>query len=161
MGDVVFAPFYEVLKRRGVRFEFFHRLENVRLGPTPPASRRTSRRWSFDVQAEIEGGGEYRPLVDVRGLPCWPSEPDWQQLVGGARHEARRAGSFESHWDRRQGAARKTLRGRRATSISSCSASASARVPHVCRELIARDPRWRTMVDQVKIVSRPRRSRSG
>ena len=31
MGDCVFAPYYEVLKRRGVRFEFFHRLENVRL----------------------------------------------------------------------------------------------------------------------------------
>ncbi len=31
MGDVVFAPFYEVLKQRGVRFEFFHRLENVAL----------------------------------------------------------------------------------------------------------------------------------
>src|SRR5262249_2062731 len=26
MGDVVFAPIYEVLRRRGVRFEFFHRL---------------------------------------------------------------------------------------------------------------------------------------
>ena len=33
MGDVVFAPLYEVLKRRGVRFEFFHRLRNVALAP--------------------------------------------------------------------------------------------------------------------------------
>ena len=32
MGDVVFAPLYEVLKRRGVRFEFFHKLTNVGLG---------------------------------------------------------------------------------------------------------------------------------
>jgi uncharacterized protein with NAD-binding domain and iron-sulfur cluster len=31
MGEVVFAPFYEVLKRRGVSFEFFHRLEQVKL----------------------------------------------------------------------------------------------------------------------------------
>src|SRR2546421_289609 len=31
MGDVVFAPFYEALRRRGVRFEFFRRLENVSL----------------------------------------------------------------------------------------------------------------------------------
>ena len=29
MGDVVFAPFYQVLKRRGVAFKFFHRLERV------------------------------------------------------------------------------------------------------------------------------------
>ena len=29
MGDVVFAPYYEVLRRRGVRFEFFHRVDAV------------------------------------------------------------------------------------------------------------------------------------
>ena len=27
MGDIVFAPMFEVLQRRGVRFEFFHRVE--------------------------------------------------------------------------------------------------------------------------------------
>jgi uncharacterized protein with NAD-binding domain and iron-sulfur cluster len=32
MGDVVFAPFYEVLRRRGVRSKFFHRLENCHDG---------------------------------------------------------------------------------------------------------------------------------
>ena len=31
MGDVVFAPMYEVLRRRGVKFRFFHRLDNIRL----------------------------------------------------------------------------------------------------------------------------------
>src|SRR5271166_6839474 len=31
MGDIVFAPFYEVLRRRGVSFRFFHRLLNVKL----------------------------------------------------------------------------------------------------------------------------------
>jgi len=32
MGDAVFSPLYEVLKLRGVRFEFFHRLTDVELG---------------------------------------------------------------------------------------------------------------------------------
>ena len=31
MGDVVMAPMYEVLRRRGVRFEFFHRLDALHL----------------------------------------------------------------------------------------------------------------------------------
>src|SRR5262249_39090764 len=31
IGDVVFAPLYEVLRRRGVRFEFFHRVERLEL----------------------------------------------------------------------------------------------------------------------------------
>ena len=31
MGDVVFAPLYQVLRRRGVRFRFFHRVTALRL----------------------------------------------------------------------------------------------------------------------------------
>ena len=32
MGDTVFAPMYEVLKKRGVAFRFFHRLEGGKVG---------------------------------------------------------------------------------------------------------------------------------
>ncbi len=31
MGDVVFAPLYQALRRRGVGFEFFHRVDHLRL----------------------------------------------------------------------------------------------------------------------------------
>src|SRR5690606_17120305 len=31
MGDVVIAPLYQVLRRRGVRFEFFHRVDHLHL----------------------------------------------------------------------------------------------------------------------------------
>ena len=31
MGETVIAPLYEVLRRRGVRFEFFHRVERLEL----------------------------------------------------------------------------------------------------------------------------------
>jgi uncharacterized protein with NAD-binding domain and iron-sulfur cluster len=74
MGDTVFGPFYEVLRRRGVRFEFFRCV--TRLGANGGAV------GEIDVvpQATVRDG-EYRPLVDVKGLPSWPSEPDWSQLV--------------------------------------------------------------------------------
>jgi len=26
-------------------------------------------------------GSDYDPLVPVRNLPCWPSEPLWDQIV--------------------------------------------------------------------------------
>ena len=75
MGDVVFAPLYEVLKRRGVRFHYFHKLCELRADATG------------DNVAEIEleqqvafGGDAYEPLVDVNGLPCWPSQPLYAQL---------------------------------------------------------------------------------
>ena len=31
MGDVVFAPLYQALRRRGRRFEFFHRVDALHL----------------------------------------------------------------------------------------------------------------------------------
>ena len=49
MGDVVFAPFYEVLVRRGVKFHFFHRLTNVKLCASGGFSRPrndTSKVWN-------------------------------------------------------------------------------------------------------------------
>ncbi|HXA50807.1 MAG TPA: NAD(P)-binding protein, partial [Candidatus Acidoferrum sp.] len=59
MGDVVFAPLYQVLKHRGVRFEFFHRLTNVGLGPRENGDSPYVRTLEFDVQARVKGGGEY------------------------------------------------------------------------------------------------------
>jgi uncharacterized protein with NAD-binding domain and iron-sulfur cluster len=73
MGDAVFAPLYQVLARRGVRFAFFHRVEDVSAGAGGVESVRMT------VQAPV-ADGDYRPLVDVKGLPCWPDVPDYDQI---------------------------------------------------------------------------------
>jgi hypothetical protein len=78
MGDTIFAPFYEVLRRRGVAFEFFHAA--TRLGLT--ADRRAVDTIEVVPQARL-AVTTYDPLVEVNGLPCWPSEPRWEQLVDG------------------------------------------------------------------------------
>ncbi|MFL5289855.1 MAG: FAD-dependent oxidoreductase [Rhodopila sp.] len=153
MGDCVFSPFYEVLKRRGVRFEFFHRLENVCLTPAErllPGEKPFVEALEFDVQAEIEGGGEYQPLLDIKGVPCWPSAPDFSQLVDGERmrQEGRR---FESFWDRRRTGAR-TLRVSEDFDFVVLGVSVGA-IPHVCRDILTRDQRWRDMVANVKTVA--------
>lgn len=152
MGDIVFAPFYEVLKRRGVRFEFFHRLENVKLcepARLAPGERPFVEALEFDVQASVEGGGEYQPLVDVRGLPCWPAKPDYRQLVDGER--LRREGwKFESHWDKRKANTRTLRVGVDFDQV--ILAVGGGAVPYLCRELVERDPRWSAMVERVKTV---------
>lgn len=153
MGDVVFAPFYEVLKRRGVTFKFFHRLENVRLcdaAALAPGERAFVEALEFEVQAEVEGGGEYQPLIDVDGLPCWPAEPDWAQLVDGERL-AREGWEFESHWDRRR-ARRLMLRVVDDFDFVVLGVGLGA-IPYVCREIIARDQRWRDMVIHLKTIA--------
>jgi uncharacterized protein with NAD-binding domain and iron-sulfur cluster len=152
MGDIVFAPLYDALRRRGVRFEFFHRLTNVGLpdgGLIEPGMRSRVASLTFDVQAEIQGGGEYRPLVDIKGRPCWPSEPDYAQLTDGAR--LRNDGvEFESHWDRRR-AGTKTLTVSDDFDFVLLGVSIGA-IPHVCSEILTRDARWRRMTEEVKTV---------
>jgi uncharacterized protein with NAD-binding domain and iron-sulfur cluster len=150
MGDVVFAPMYEVLRRRGVRFEFFHRLRDVGIAEPANGDGPHVDRLEFDVQARTVGGAPYAPLVDVAGLPCWPSEPDWAQLEDGdqLRREDRR---FESHWDERRAGAR-TLRVGDDFDFVVLGVGLGA-IPHVCRSLVARDPRWREMVGHVQTVA--------
>lgn len=153
MGDVVFAPMYEVLKRRGVRFRFFHRLENVKLAQAhtlAPGEKPYVQALEFDVQARVVGAREYQPLVDVKGLPCWPAGPDHAQLVDGERLRAE-ARDFESHWDARKVGTR-TLQVKRDFDFVVLGVSIGA-IPHVCKELVARDARWRAMVDNVKTVA--------
>ncbi|TME76186.1 MAG: hypothetical protein E6I48_05155 [Chloroflexi bacterium] len=148
MGEVVFAPFYEVLRRRGVRFEFFHRLTNVALGDDAESPHVAAL--EFDVQAEILGGREYEPLIEVGGLPCWPATPDWRQLVEGVRLE-QEGWQLESHWERRKARTR-TLRVTDDFDLVLLGVGIGA-IPEVCREIVARDPRWRAMVDHVKTVA--------
>jgi uncharacterized protein with NAD-binding domain and iron-sulfur cluster len=146
MGDVVFAPLWEVLRKRGVRFEFFHRLERIGLAE---GDRLEVETLDFDVQANVATGREYEPLVDVRGLPCWPSKPNYAQLADGDLFE-REGRDFESHWERRA-VAKKTLRVGVDFDFVILAVGVGA-VPHVAQEILVRDERWRIMVDRVQSV---------
>ena len=81
MGEIVFTPLYKVLTARGVKFEFFHRVENLGLS----ADRRHIETLDVVVQAKTKGGRPYEPLIDVP-LPegvefaCWPSQPLCEQI---------------------------------------------------------------------------------
>jgi uncharacterized protein with NAD-binding domain and iron-sulfur cluster len=153
MGDVVFAPFYEVLKRRGVRFRFFHRLKNVGLAAPEahaPDDAPYVESLDFDVQARIKGGREYAPLVDCDGIPSWPAGADWSQLEDGDRLKRERW-DFESHWDERQ-TERIELKVGKDFDFVVLAVGLGA-IPHVCSELIERSRRWKEMVDRCKSVA--------
>jgi len=147
MGDIVFAPLYQVLKQRGVRFEFFHRLRNVGLSPHESGEPYIEA-LDFDVQARVKGG-EYQPLIDVHNIPSWPASPDYTQLEGGPALAAE-GRAFEAVWEGRHAGA-KTLRVQHDFDFVVLGVSIGA-LPHVARELIEREPRWRDMVRHVKTV---------
>ncbi|KPJ82976.1 MAG: hypothetical protein AMS19_06050 [Gemmatimonas sp. SG8_23] len=149
MGDIVFTPLYEVLKQRGVRFEFFHRLVDMEVSPRRARETPHVRALHFDVQAKVKGGKEYQPLVDVHDVPCWPSAPDFGQLVRGRQLE-KEGRAFEGHWEQRKAGSR-TLEVGVDYDFVVLGVSVGA-VPYVAGELIDREPRWREMVEHVKTV---------
>lgn len=149
MGDIVFAPLYEVLRRRGVQFRFFHRLRHVQLS-SPEEGDPHVTALHFDVQASVKNHAEYQPLTDVHGLPCWPAQPDYAQLVDGAKLRRQRV-ELESPWETR-------IAGERVLHVGAdfdlvVLGLGVGAVPMVCRELIERSPRWRAMAQHSRSVA--------
>jgi len=79
MGDVVFAPYYEVLKKRGVKFKFFHKVEEVCAIEENGKHLVNQIRLVKQVPLKDEAY-EYDPLLNVKDLPCWPSTPLYDQI---------------------------------------------------------------------------------
>ncbi|MBX9885312.1 MAG: NAD(P)-binding protein, partial [Novosphingobium sp.] len=146
MGDVVFAPLYTALKARGADFRFFHRLTDIELDEAGTHAARLR----FDVQAQIAGGGEYQPLKDVQGRPCWPAAPDYAQLERGEALQAE-GRKFESHWDRRR-EGECAIEVIRDFDMVVLGVGIGA-VPHCANGIVARDPRWQAMCRDVKTVA--------
>jgi uncharacterized protein with NAD-binding domain and iron-sulfur cluster len=88
MGDVVIAPLYLALEKRGVKFQFFSRM--TALNPHPTIDRIESIDYVEQVGLKRPEAG-YQPLITVPlpGWPAdmplegWPAEPLWDQLADG------------------------------------------------------------------------------
>jgi uncharacterized protein with NAD-binding domain and iron-sulfur cluster len=151
MGDTVFTPFYEVLKRRGVRFEFFQRVTHLALTPDHRNIDRVDLAIQATVKPEIlQSGQGYQPLVMVRGLVCWPSEPLYDQLVEGEELRQRNI-DLESSWAPWPDVAQHSLR--RGDDFDQVVLGISiGALPAICRELLDASPAWRDMIAHVKTV---------
>ena len=75
-GDVIFAPMYELLRKRGVSFKFFHKVEELKLDINNP---KLVEQLRMTKQVELINE-EYDPLIDVKGLPSWPNEPRYEEI---------------------------------------------------------------------------------
>jgi len=151
MGDAVFTPFYEVLKRRGVRFKFFHRVENLGLS----ADGKRIESINVAVQAKFTANArqrsdEYQPLVTIDGLACWPSVPDYDQLVEG---EALKRDNIdlESAWANWRDPDHAILRRGQDFDDIVLGISLGA-LPFITKELSSANQRWRDMLEHVKTV---------
>lgn len=77
MGDIVFAPLHQALVARGVRIEYFHRVDEL----VPSADGMNVETIAMGRQVALRDGvDQYDPLVRVHGLPCFADRPILDQL---------------------------------------------------------------------------------
>lgn len=144
MGEIVIAPIYQVLRRRGVRFEFFHRVDRLHLD----SARRHIEAITVGRQLALASGvDEYQPLIRVGGLPVFPSEPITGQVQARPGMH-----TLESHFGDRGDVDTRVLR--RGTDFDHVVLAMSlSMVELVAEELIDDQPEWRAMTEHVRTVA--------
>lgn len=142
-GDTVISPLYESLRRRGVQFEFFRKVEA--LGLSSDGQRIESVR--LRRQATTMSGGPYEPLEDGN----WPAAPRYDKLVERDELVKLPHEELESYWSKYRQDEQMTLCADTHFDAVVFAISLGA-IPFVCRELIAKQPDWAHMVANVKTV---------
>lgn len=147
-GDLVIQPLYDVLRARGVRFEFFSRVN--RLVPSPDG----------DAIASVEIGrqvalkhGSYDPLRTLpSGQRVWPDRPLYEQIVDGdALRDAKV--DLESKWTTWPDAAPpSTIEAGRDYDLLVLAIPPAAH-RDICADLLAQKPAWRAMVDAIQTTA--------
>jgi uncharacterized protein with NAD-binding domain and iron-sulfur cluster len=146
MGDIVFAPLYEALDRRGVRFEFFHRVDALH----PAKDGKRIEAITIGRQARlVTGRSTYDPLVLSKGLPCFPAAPRTEQLANADGIENH---PLESHWCEWPDAERRVLREGVDFDVV-IFAIPPGMAAYTCAELAAERPEWRDMLNGLGSVA--------
>ena len=127
MGDVVFAPFQQALRARGVRVRYGHGVDE--LVPSPDGRSLERVRMTRDEQGHDLDG--FDPLVRVGGIPCFPDTPPWRP------HET----TDEVV----------TLRHGEDFDVVILAISLGA-VPEVAAAIVRHHPRWQAMIREVGTV---------
>ena len=144
-GDTLVAPLFQVLRARGVRFEFFRRVEQVHDSRTGTIDEIT-----LAEQAHLAGAAPYDPLVFHEGLATWPSKPRYEQLAKDHADALVAADiDLESPWAPWRDVGRRSLR-RGVDFDDVILAIPVAALRGVCREIAAHRPRFRQMVNGVR-----------
>ncbi|HET9989783.1 MAG TPA: NAD(P)-binding protein, partial [Kofleriaceae bacterium] len=135
MGEAIFVPLFRALEKLGVKFKFFHRVDQLHL------SADHTQIDAIDIERQIDAPG-YDPLITLNvnvggaiALECWPSEPKWADLPAGIPHR-----DFENYWAPRGADIVKLQRGQNKDFDDVILGISVAALPALCTELFAADP---------------------
>jgi uncharacterized protein with NAD-binding domain and iron-sulfur cluster len=91
-GEAVVSPLYEAMLKKGVKFEFFSKVQELSLDE----SGKNIGKIRIGSQVALKNG-TYDPVTRISDMTVWPSHPRWDQIVDGDRLKAEQV-NFESHW---------------------------------------------------------------
>lgn len=145
MGETVITPLYEVLKKRGVKFRFFHNI--TELGVSDDGS--SIDRISGVVQARpVAGRDGYDPLINWQGRKAWPAEPRFCELENGDAHE-HSLKDFESFWENWDRSERFDFLVDKDFDVVLCGIPIAA-LKHISVDLEKKDKNWADMLSAIK-----------
>lgn len=144
MGETIFSPLYLLLKQRGVKFQFFHKVEKLELSSDKSAIASIV----MNVQATVRDD-EYKPLRTFGNLDCWTHVPDFSQLVEGAQLEQSGV-NLESNWKHWPGGEKVLKQGLDFDAIILGIPIAALKT--ICNELIEHRSEWQLMLENVKTI---------
>ena len=147
-GDLIVQPLYDVLQARGVKFEFFSRVDEL----VPAADGTGIASVKIGQQVELAGAG-YDPLFTLPSdQRVWPDRPLYVQLKDGAALQASGA-NLESKWTAWPDALPPiTLTAGQDYDLLVLAIPPAAH-PEICARLIAQKPAWQAMSGALQTVA--------
>jgi len=176
-GDCVVYPIYEALKRRGVKFNFFTKVQNLELSEDKKTITKVIYERQVDLKVPME---EYNPLYNLKivndepkvrdhwrvrllegflfavGLTqfaqVWRHTPNYKQIDDKqAAYLKSKNIDLESWWARWKGAENQVLELGKDFDHVVCAISIGA-LPYIAKDIIDSSKRWQQMINGVDTV---------
>lgn len=153
-GDVIISHVYEALKARGVKFKFFHEVEQIAYAQGDEIE-------EIVVGEQIrlkDPDREFEPTKDIKGLKAWASHPFWRwkelaDQIDPTDLAALQQGNINlnSSWSGWKNRRSFTLK--KGTDFDQVVLAISvAGLKTVCKDIIDHRPDWKDMTDKVETV---------
>lgn len=144
-GDTIITPIYQVLKDRGVKFKFFHKVLNVH-----PTSEGEIDKISMAEQVKLRDDSRgYDPFINVDGLNSWPAHPNYGQIDPEQSEELKKKDiNLESSWADWENYRNFELQKGRDFDQVLLGISIAA-LKDICPQIIKEKPAWKNMVEKV------------
>ncbi len=145
-ADTIITPIYQVLRHRGVKFKYFHKIRQVHHSESGKIEK-----ISVAEQVKLRDGvDEYDPFLNVDGLNSWPAEPLYDQIDPDQAKKLKASDvNLEISWSDWKNYREFTLEEGKDFDQVLLGIPVAA-LKHVCSDIIEHNSKWKNMVEKVE-----------